>query len=80
MFSNKMIPDVDMLGPGVLNRVVRDCYGACVITKDRNLTQHKPIITELTSDPEDQSTSATYINIFYFSCRGRNIVLSLAIP
>ena len=80
MFSNKMIPDVDMLGPRVLNRVVRDCYGACVITKDRNLTQHKPIVTELISDPEDLSTAATCSNVFCFGCRGRNRVLFFAVP
>ena len=79
MFSNKMISDVDLLDFRVLNRVVRDCYRACVITKDRNLTQHKPIITELISDREDLNTAATDSNVFCFGSRGKNIALFLAI-
>ena len=45
MLSDKMIPDVDVLGSRVLYRIVGDRYGTYVVTQNRYFRQHKTIVS-----------------------------------
>ncbi|CAL2231309.1 unnamed protein product [Prunus armeniaca] len=63
-----MMSDINMLGSGMLNRIMRNTYGTLIITENEQLTLIKAIITQHLLHPQNLSTTTPGCNVLSFSC------------
>ena len=75
-----MMPNLNMLGAWVLNKILSDIDGTCVVTKNRNIMHGNTKITQLLFNPYDLSTTTTSSNILNFNSRKSNKNLLFARP
>ena len=68
MVSNEMISDINMLGPGMMYRIVGDGNCTCVVTKDGGLLDNDIVVSKLMLHPKNLSTTASSGYILIFSC------------
>ena len=64
MISDEVMSDINVLCPCVLNWILGEADGACVVTEDGSLRELQAKISQLVLQPQHLGTTACGSNVF----------------